>query len=145
MGPLDLEKQLPRGPRETLAGLYFMPRTIDKLRAEQPGGKLGGYLNRPDGLSAYMCRRIGIDMEELRAKVAAAKDEAEIEGWLRERLDPALVEEVNGKLAALGTHKLTPENLEQVKHYHPILDERPELTRFFDIFEADEAPARASR
>ena len=34
MEPLDLRRQLPRGPRETLAGLAFMPRTIDKLRAE---------------------------------------------------------------------------------------------------------------
>ena len=50
MGPLDFEKQMPRGPREQLAGLYFMARTVDKLRAEQPGGKLGPYLNRADGV-----------------------------------------------------------------------------------------------
>lgn len=144
MGPLDLEKQLPRGPREKLAGLFFMPRTIDKLRAEQPGGKLGVYLNQSDGLSAFMCRRSGIEMEELRAKVAAANDETEIEAWLRERLDPAKVEELNAKMETLGTHRLTPEQLEQVKHHHPILNERPDLTVYFDIFETDEAPARAS-
>ncbi len=143
MGPLDLEKQMPRGPREKLAGLYFMPRTVDKLRAEQPGGKLGLYLNRGDGLSAYMCKRVGLDMEELRAKVATAADEAELEAWLRERLDPAVVEETNGKLEALGTHRLTPENVELVKKIHPILHERPELTIFFDIFDADEAPRRS--
>lgn len=142
MGPLDLEKQMPRGPREKLAGLYFMPRTVDKLRAEQPGGKLGLYLNRPDGLSAYMCKRVGLDMEELRAKVASAADEAELEAWLRERLDPAVVAEANGKLETLGTHRLTPENVEMVKQVHPVMRERPELTIFFDIFDAEEAPRR---
>jgi hypothetical protein len=142
MGPLDLEKQMPRGPREQLAGLYFMPRTVDKLRAEQPGGKLGLYLNRADGVSAYMCKRVGLDMEELRAKVASAADEAELEAWLRERLDPAVVAEANGKLEALGTHRLAPEFVEMVKQYHPIMRERPELTIFFDIFDADEAPRR---
>jgi hypothetical protein len=142
MGPLDLEKQLPRGPREKLAGLYFMARTVDKLRAQQPGGKLGVYLNNPDGLSAYMCKRVGLDMEELRAKVASAADEGELEAWLRERLDPAVVAETNGKLETLGTHRLTPENVELVKQRHPIMHERPELTVYFDIFDADEASRR---
>jgi hypothetical protein len=139
MGPLDLTKQKPRGPRATLAGLAFMPRTIDKLRAEQPGGKMGGYLNRPDGLSAYMCKKVGLDMEELRAEVARAADEAEVEAWLQARLDPAVVAETNVKLPKLGVHKLTPEYVEQVTEYHPILRDRPDLVYFFDIFEADEA------
>lgn len=143
MEPLDLSTQRPRGPREKLAGLMFMPRTIDKLRAELPGGGMGPYLNRPDGLSAFMCKRVGLDMEELRAKVASARDEAEVEGWLLERLDPAKVEEVNAKLPTLGTHKLTPEAFEMVKNIHPIIERRPELVYFFDIFEADEASVRA--
>lgn len=36
MTPLDLRKAPPRGPRERLLGFYFLPRTIDKLRAELP-------------------------------------------------------------------------------------------------------------
>ena len=139
MEPLDLEKQPPRGPREKLAGLMFMPRTIDKLRAEQPGGKIGPYLNESDGLSAFMCKRAGIDMGELRAKVASAKDEAEIEAWLRDRLDPAAVEALNEKMAGLGPYRLAPEIVERVAHHHPIMRERSDLTTYFDIFEADEA------
>jgi hypothetical protein len=139
MGPLDLTKQKPRGPRETLAGLAFMPRTIDKLRAEQPGGNLGAYLNKSDGISAYMCKKVNLDMEELRAEVARAADEAEVEVWLRGRLDPALVSEANEKLPQLGIHRLTPDNVARVKSFHPIMNERPELSTFFEIFEADEA------
>ncbi|HTW86210.1 MAG TPA: DUF5069 domain-containing protein [Candidatus Sulfotelmatobacter sp.] len=139
MGPLDLTKQKPRGPREMLAGLVFMPRTVDKLRAEQPGGDMGAYLNRPDGLSAYMCKKVGLDMDDLRAQVARAQDEAELEVWLQGRLDPVAVAEVNSKMPQLGIHKLNDENVARVKHYHPILNERPDLVYFFDIFEADEA------
>jgi hypothetical protein len=37
MIPLDLRKHRPRRPREMMLGFYFLPRTIDKLRAELPG------------------------------------------------------------------------------------------------------------
>jgi hypothetical protein len=139
MEPLDLTTRPPRGSRETMLGLSFMPRTIDKVRAEMPGGNIGQYLNESRGISAFMCRRIGIDMEELRAAVAAAKDETEVEAWLRERLDPAGVEETNRKLESLTIERLSPEDQAMVRNYHPILTSRPELVRFYDIFEADEA------
>jgi hypothetical protein len=144
MEPLDLRTQLPRGPRETLAGLAFMPRTIDKLRAEQPGGNLGPFLNREDGLSAFMCRRVGLDMDELRLVVASADDEAEVEAWLLERLDPAKVAETNAKMETLGVHRLSPENLVLVQEIHPVLKERPDLVYFFDIFEVDDPSALSS-
>jgi len=139
MEPLDLSNRPPRGPRETLLGLTFMPRTIDKLRAEMPGGDMGPYINPTWGISAFMCRRIGVDMDELRAAVAAANDEAEVEAWLRERVDPAAVEEANRKLESLTIERLSPEDQAMVRNYHPILTSRPELVRFYDIFEADEA------
>ncbi|HEY4440957.1 MAG TPA: DUF5069 domain-containing protein [Candidatus Elarobacter sp.] len=139
MGPLDLEKQFPRSPREKLAGLYFMPRTIDKLRAEQPGGKMGVYLNEADGLSAWICKRAGIDMEAFRAKVAEANDDADVEAWLREQLDPAKVEELNAKIEGLGPYRLAPEYLEIVKRNHPIMNDRPDLKTYFEIMDVDEA------
>jgi len=139
MQPLDLHFRPPRGPRETLAGLKFMPRTVDKLRAEMPGGRMAAYLNESNGLSAYMCKRVGLDMEELREHVISAKDEDELEAWLLRRLDPAAVEETNRKLEALTIDRLSPENLELVKRNHPLMAERPDLVYFFDIFEADDA------
>jgi hypothetical protein len=137
--PLDLTFRPPRGPREKLAGVCFMPRTIDKLRAEMPGGTIGKYINPEVGVSNYMCKRIGIPMEELRAVVAAAADEQEIEAWLNARLDPVVVEEANRKLETLSTERLSPENLAIVKGYHPVMEHRPELVNYFEIFEADDA------
>jgi hypothetical protein len=142
MEPLDLSARPPRGPRETMLGLTFMPRTVDKIRAELPGGNIGPYLNEPRGISAFMCRRIGVDMDELRAAIAAAKDEPEVEAWLRDRLDPAGVAETNRKLESLTLERLSPEDQEMVRHHHPVLRTRPELVRFYDIFEADEATSR---
>ena len=139
MQPLDLHFRPPRGPREKLAGLYFMPRTIDKIRAEMPGGDLGLYINPEVGVSNYMCKRVGLDMEELRAAVVAAADEDEVAAWLTTRLDPAVIEEANRKLEALNIARLSPENLAMVKEYHPIMAGRPDLITYFDIFEADDA------
>lgn len=138
MEPLDLSTRPPRGPREALAGIAFMPRTIDKLRAEQPGGNMGPFLNEPDGLSAYMCKRLGIEMDELRAVVASAADEGQVEAWLRERIDPALAEETSAKLATLNVDRLPPEFQQRVRERHPVMASRPELRTFFDIFEADD-------
>jgi Domain of unknown function (DUF5069) len=139
MQPLDLRFRPPRGPRETLLGLYFLPRTLDKLRAEMPGGFIGPYLNEPRGISAFLCRRLGIDMEELRAVVVAANDEDDVVAWLRERIDPGTVEETNRKLESLTLSRLSAEDQEMVRHHHPVLAKRPELVTFLDIFEADDA------
>jgi hypothetical protein len=139
MQPLDLRFRPPRGPRETMLGLYFMPRTVDKIRAEMPGGSMGPYLNEPRGISAFMCKRIGIDMEELRAAVLAADDEDGLVEWLRGRLDPAIVEETNRKLEALTMSRLSPDDQALVRHHHPVLEQNAELHYFFDIFEADDA------
>src|ERR1700680_3754183 len=127
MQPLDLTMRPPRGPREPLAGLAFMPRTIDKLRAEMPGGKMAKYLNRPDGLSAFMCKRINVDMEELRAVVAAAEDEEAVATWLRARVDAALAAETSAKLALMTYDRLPPEFQERVRQNHPAMERRPEL------------------
>src|SRR5580704_16922247 len=41
METIDLTTQPPRSPYQKMAGLYMMPRTIDKLRAKLPGGNIG--------------------------------------------------------------------------------------------------------
>lgn len=144
MEPLDLTQRPPRGPREKLAGIAFMPRTVDKLRAELPGGKMGKYLNEDDGMSAVLCKRIGVAMDELRAVVAAAQDEDEVAAWLRERVSPELADATSAKLATLNVDRLPPEFQARVRERHPVLAQRPELTIFFDIFEADDAATFAT-
>ena len=79
MTALDLREHAPRGPRETLLGFYFLPRTVDKLRAELPGGNPGSYVNEERGFSAYIVRRLGLDMGEFRQAVADCADETALQ------------------------------------------------------------------
>lgn len=60
MEALDLTKAPPRAPREELAGIRFLPRSIDKIRATLPGGRLGEYLI--EGLTTMMLDALGITL-----------------------------------------------------------------------------------
>jgi hypothetical protein len=141
MTPLDLRTRAPRPVRETLLGFYFLPRTIDKLRAELPGGNLGSFLNHDVGLSAFVVRRLGLDMDAFRDAVAAAPNEAAVEAWLAERIDPAKAAETNGKLESFVVERMKPEDQVLIRERHPVMALRPELTKMLDILEADDEHA----
>jgi Domain of unknown function (DUF5069) len=143
MTPLDLRKQPPRGPRETLLGFYLLPRTVDKLRAELPGGNLGAYLNHDTGFSAYIVRRLGLDMNEFRAAVAGAADEAAIVQWLAARVDAAAAPALNEKLETFVVERMSPDDQVLVRQRHPIMQVRPDLSQILDILEADDEGALA--
>jgi hypothetical protein len=92
MEPLDLTVQPPRNPYKKMEGLYMLPRTIDKLRAKLPGGKVGAYTvlgSSPllPGLSLVLLDGIGITDECLLNVVQRASVEEEIANWLRENVD----------------------------------------------------------
>ncbi|MGB8796122.1 MAG: DUF5069 domain-containing protein, partial [Candidatus Aquilonibacter sp.] len=128
----------PRGVRETILGYYFLPRTIDKLRAELPGGNLGPFLNHDTGFSAYTVRRLGLDMNEFRDVVAAAPDEAAVVAWLASRIDPADAAALNAKLDSFIIERMSAEDQQLVRDRHPVLDQRPELSKLLDIIDADD-------
>ncbi|HYL26985.1 MAG TPA: DUF5069 domain-containing protein [Candidatus Nitrosotalea sp.] len=138
MTPLDLRTRPPRGPRETLLGFYFLPRTIDKLRAELPGGNLGSYLNHDRGFSAYVVRRLGLQMDEFRAAVAAAPDEAAVAAWLASRVDTAAAPALNAKFESFVVERMSPEDQAMVPERHPVMARRPQLSKILDILEADD-------
>jgi hypothetical protein len=139
MEALDLTVRPPRGPRVPLAGCVFMARMVDKLRAELPGGAIGEYLvDGPGTLGGYQFHKLRLNVDEVRAIVAAASDEDEVAAWLRERINPAVVEELNAKLAALRIDGGTPEDYTQTVEHHPWLRDRPEITNAFDMLETDD-------
>ena len=64
-------------------------RTIDKLRAKLPGGKIGGYTIRGmntalPGLSLVLLDGIGVSEGRLLEVVAGASVEDEVAQWLRQ-------------------------------------------------------------
>jgi carboxymethylenebutenolidase len=139
MNPLDLRTRPPRGPRETMLGFYFLPRTVDKLRAELPGGNLGDYLNHDAGFSAYVVRRLGLDMSEFRDAVASASDDAAVIAWLAPRLDAAFAPTLNAKLETFVVERMSPDDRALMRKRHPVMASRPDLTKLLDVLEADDA------
>jgi hypothetical protein len=135
---LDLRRKPPRPARDTMLGFYLLPRTVDKIRAELPGGNLGQYLNHDTGFSAYVVRRLGLDMNELRKAVADAPDEAAVVEWLRARVDLAAAPHLNAKLETFVVERMTPDDQALVRQRHPVMADRPDLTKILDVLDADD-------
>jgi carboxymethylenebutenolidase len=122
-----------------MLGFYFLPRTVDKLRAELPGGNLGDYLNHDAGFSAYVVRRLGLDMNEFRDAVASAPDDAAVIAWLAPRLDAAFAPTLNAKLETFVVERMSPDDQALMRRRHPVMASRPDLTKLLDVLEADDA------
>lgn len=136
MKPLDLTKQPPRSPREKLAGIYFLPRTIDKMRALLPGGNIGSY--KIDGMSTRMLSIIGISADDLQAEVARAASDDEVAAWVLEHSDASKHDEANRAAAQRSMNDVAPENRDRVKQMYPGY-EKIAGGLFFDIIDADDA------
>ena len=138
MTPLDLRISRPRSARQTLFGFFLLPRTIDKLRAELPGGHLGLYLNHDIGFSAYVVKRLGLDMNEFRDTVARAAEESEVAAWLEAHIDSTTAPALNAKLESFVVERMSADDQILVRKRHPVMATRPELTCILDILDADD-------
>lgn len=138
MTPLDLRIHRPRPVRETILGIYFLPRTIDKLRAELPGGNLGPYMNHDTGFSAYVVRRLGLDMDDFRNAVAEAPDEEAVVAWLAERIDATMAPALNAKLESFVVERMSAEDQLLLRERHPVTAQQPELSSILDVLDADD-------
>jgi hypothetical protein len=136
--PLDLRTHRPRPVRAMLLGFYLLPRTIDKLRAELPGGNLGLYVNHDTGFSAFVVRRLGLRMDDFRTAVAGALDENAVVDWLAARIDTSLAVTLNAKLETFVVERMSREDQVLIRERHPVLAQRPELSRILDVLDADD-------
>ena len=91
MTPLDLRTHRPRPVRATILGFYLRCRARSTNCAPNcRAATSADYLNHDTGFSAYVVRRMGLDMDDFRAAVAAAPDEEAVVAWLAARIDAAL-------------------------------------------------------
>ncbi len=86
MTPLDLTLAPPRSAHAEAAGIVFLPRTIDKIRATLPGGKLGEY--NVGGFSETMIEELGLTVASLTAAVADAATEDDLLAMVRREARP---------------------------------------------------------
>ncbi len=146
MDPLDLRLEPPRSCYVELDGLMLMPRTIDKLRAQLPGGHPGPYFinGRIKGISGYLLDRLGIGEADLLDAVAQAASEDEVAAWLRERTDPSQYPALNSTLK-----RIKPKHAEDEVYfrteYEATLRQHPDLEFIVDIVDADDRRLFAAR
>ncbi|MDQ6941186.1 MAG: DUF5069 domain-containing protein [Candidatus Eremiobacteraeota bacterium] len=140
MDPLDLTKAPPRAPREELAGVVFLPRTVDKVRATLPGGELGAY-NIP-GFSEMLLEALGIEPDAFRAAVADAASDEAVAAFVSASTSPKRVTEWNAMIAA----RLPRNGDRNAAHEaYPWLRERPDLILALDVLEEDDRQHFAHR
>lgn len=79
---LDLNKEFPRSPNESLAGYVLLPRIIDKCRAVIAGTNGEYKYNCP--LDQRFFEYTGIDAESFMKQVEAGSNDDELEAWVKE-------------------------------------------------------------
>lgn len=77
---LDLTKQFPRSPRETLGGYVHAGRMLDKCRATLAG--TAGEYHYDCPLDGQLLGFTGIDAESFKTFVATGADDAAVADWI---------------------------------------------------------------
>jgi|GEM_PF-354842 len=133
MDALDLRKAPPRRPRAELAGVVFMPRSIDKIRATLPGGELGAYTI--SGFTATMFDMLGIALEDVTAAVRSAASDDDVAAYVREHARPDGIKAWHAYV--LAREPRNGNRAEAIAAY-PFLAERPDLRLSLDVLEEDD-------
>ena len=140
MHSLDLTIAPPRAPRAALAGIVFLPRTIDKVRATLPGGSLGAYAI--PGFSQMMIEALGMDVAAFTAAVAGAGSDDDVARFVQASTSLERIEQWNALILAR-----LPRNGDRNAAYeaYPWLRERPDLVLAVDVLEEDDRQHYARR
>jgi hypothetical protein len=130
MEPLDLSQGRPRATRAELAGITFLPRSIDKFRAALPGGNLAGYTI--EGFTGRMLENLGIAPEALQTVVASAKTDDDVASYVREHALPGGADTWNEYVL---NRELYLGNRAEAIEENPWLAEHPEITKSLDFLQ----------
>ena len=135
MKPLNLAAHAPRKPSVRLAGVIFLARTVDKIRASLPGGDLGAY--KVDGFSTRTLKHLGITADELRDVVAKAPTEADVEHFILEHSTQEQRDAANAdnEKRTVGQYMV---ELEGFADRYPIVKELPPETTILEMLERDD-------
>jgi len=130
MEPLDLGKARPRATRAELAGVTFLPRSIDKFRAALPGGNLAGY--SLEGFTGRMLENLGIAPKAFQAAVAAAQSDEDVASFVREHAVAGGADEWNSFVL---NRELYKGNRAEAIADNPWLADHPEIQLSLDFLQ----------
>ncbi len=134
MEPLDLTKSAPRSPYVKIGGLLMLARTIDKMRAQLPGGNAGAY--KIKGFSRSLLKALEIPEDDMQAVVSLAATDDEVVAWVHKHSDASKYDAHNAKLEepTVGESLDHPGFVEK----YPIAKTLPPETPLLRMLEADD-------
>jgi Domain of unknown function (DUF5069) len=136
---MDLTKSYPRSVHDRIDGVVMIARTTDKAKAKA-NGNLGEYhYNCPMDQAVFGL--LGIDHEAFLEKVKNAKNDGEIEAYVKgfvAKADPAAIERFNS--AFVNTPP--PAGSDSEKYFlelrNQVAPDRKDVTAWADLLDLDE-------
>jgi hypothetical protein len=135
---MDLTKQFPRGPRERLAGVAMLARTIDKARA-QLAGTAGEYIfDCP--MDRQLFATLGVSGGEFLELVDRSPDDMAVVAWLRGRNAPLEGDAIEDHNRAI--ERWAPKSAEGRERFEKQRDAiapgRTDIATWTDLIDAEE-------
>jgi len=129
----------PRSPRETLGGIVFLPRAIDKMRAYIAGTQ--GEYNALTGLSGRLFEFLGVTAAQFEQACREHPTDEGVLAWLHQhgkQHTPEEIAEFNRRMASLGP--ATPQARERFRQNLVRLGfaDRTDVTTYFDAEDLEE-------
>lgn len=134
-----------RLPTVQLAGLYHLPRMVDKIRLSQAGTLAADYvLGEGDGtcLDGRICRFFNVPYAEFRGHVETGASDEEIATWFAghaKDFTPERILIINQFLSKRGFRDESTPGLEKWKLNHGFAN-RNDIQTWFDSIIAEEQP-----
>lgn len=131
----------PRSPLDTLGGLVYFPRMLDKIRLKQRGELAEGYFALlGGGFDGRLTRYLGISYADLATRIENGASDDEILNWTRSEGFPVAEEHIavwNGFCLKRGHDDDGTPTLDRFKQEKGWQD-RHDLSTFFAYIDAEE-------
>lgn len=134
----------PRSPFDTLGGLLYFPRMLDKIRLDLRKELPGAYLELlGKGFDARICKYLGLEYEAVVDRARGGASDEEILEWAQATgmtLNPERIEVWNGFATKRGWNDSGTPTLQGFKQESGLSD-REDIRTFFEFIEIDEKRA----
>jgi hypothetical protein len=128
--PLDLRSGRPRSARAELAGIVFLPRSIDKVRATLPGGEIGDF--SVPGFTTTMLGRLGISLADFTEAVRGAETDEDVAAYVHAHAVPGGIQAWHD--FALPREIYNGDRADAIVDY-PYLANHPDVTMSLDFLD----------
>jgi gluconokinase len=133
----------PKSPKETVGGLMYFPRMLDKIRLHARGELGLDYqenFGKPQSGDGMCCNLLRVDHAALRERVLAGGTDEEILEWCYttgRRLNEGDVMVWNGFISKLGWNDFATQFLDEIKEQYQITH-RTDIMTFPQLIDLDE-------